>query len=74
MVDIFSFIGLMVVVIVGTPLPLASKIYYSQRNNRLRSAISHLYYMTSSDGLLDDLVSIRRRCECRLDLKRVLYS
>lgn len=38
----------------GTPLPLASKIYYSQRNNRLRSAISHLYYMTSTDGLLDD--------------------
>ncbi|XP_048136156.1 uncharacterized protein LOC115748457 isoform X4 [Rhodamnia argentea] len=39
----------------GTPLPLASKIYYSQRNNRLRSAISHLYYMTSTDGLLDEL-------------------
>ncbi|KAK3440999.1 hypothetical protein EUGRSUZ_B01264 [Eucalyptus grandis] len=39
----------------GTPSPLATKIYYSQRNNRLRSAISHLYYMTSTDGLLDDL-------------------
>ncbi|KAI3443162.1 uncharacterized protein J3R85_000056 [Psidium guajava] len=39
----------------GTPLPLASKIYYSQRNNRLRSAISHLYYTTSTNGLLDDL-------------------
>ncbi|XP_056161635.1 uncharacterized protein LOC130135855 isoform X1 [Syzygium oleosum] len=39
----------------GTPVPLASKIYYSQRSNRLRSAIGHLYYMTSTDGLLDDL-------------------
>lgn len=26
------------------PLPLATKIYYSQRNNRLRSALCHLYY------------------------------
>ncbi|KAK1430827.1 hypothetical protein QVD17_13864 [Tagetes erecta] len=28
--------------------PLATKIYYSQRNQRLRSAISHMYYRSSS--------------------------
>lgn len=26
------------------PFPLASKIYYSQRNNRLRSALGYLYW------------------------------
>ncbi|XP_022138026.1 uncharacterized protein LOC111009285 isoform X2 [Momordica charantia] len=28
----------------NVPLPLASKIYYSQRNNRLRSALGYLYW------------------------------
>ncbi|KAM7485133.1 hypothetical protein LguiA_001142 [Lonicera macranthoides] len=30
------------------PAPLATKIYYSQRNQRLRSALSHLYYEAST--------------------------
>ncbi|KAL3505790.1 hypothetical protein ACH5RR_031172 [Cinchona calisaya] len=29
------------------PAPVATKVYYSQRNRRLRSALSHLYYNTS---------------------------
>lgn len=31
----------------SVPAPLATKIYYSQRNQRLRSAISHMYYRSS---------------------------
>lgn len=30
------------------PVPLASKIYYSQRNNHFRSAVTHLYHVTST--------------------------
>ncbi|KAJ7955040.1 Sgf11 (Transcriptional regulation protein) protein [Quillaja saponaria] len=30
------------------PVPLATKIYYSQRNHRLRSALSHMYFQGSS--------------------------
>lgn len=32
------------------PAPLATKVYYSQRNNHLRAAIGHLYHMSSSDS------------------------
>ncbi|KAI3756072.1 hypothetical protein L1987_55885 [Smallanthus sonchifolius] len=32
----------------SVPAPLATKIFYSQRNQRLRSAISHMYYRSSS--------------------------
>ncbi|GAB4843553.1 hypothetical protein Ancab_013516 [Ancistrocladus abbreviatus] len=32
------------------PAPLATKVYYSQRNNRLRAAISHMYYNTPASG------------------------
>ncbi|KAC9988321.1 hypothetical protein E3N88_27244 [Mikania micrantha] len=31
----------------SVPAPLATKIFYSQRNQRLRSAISHMYYRSS---------------------------
>ncbi|XP_015573374.1 uncharacterized protein LOC8262383 isoform X1 [Ricinus communis] len=33
------------------PAPLATKIYYSQRNNRLRSAIASMYHSASAKGL-----------------------
>ncbi|XP_071730407.1 uncharacterized protein [Rutidosis leptorrhynchoides] len=36
------------------PAPLATKIYYSQRNQRLRSAIRNMYYRTSYKQQLDD--------------------
>ncbi|CAH1427651.1 unnamed protein product [Lactuca virosa] len=32
----------------GVPAPLATKIFYSQRNQRLRAAISHMFYTSSS--------------------------
>ncbi|KAM7278948.1 hypothetical protein ACFE04_006082 [Oxalis oulophora] len=31
----------------GFPMPLATKIYYSQRNNRLRSALNHMFSESS---------------------------
>ncbi|XP_068327226.1 uncharacterized protein [Pyrus communis] len=39
------------------PLPLATKVYYSQRRNRLRSDLSHLYYeaMASTEELCSDM-------------------
>ncbi|KAM1086748.1 hypothetical protein ACFX2B_012221 [Malus domestica] len=39
------------------PLPLATKVYYSQRGNRLRSDLSHLYHeaMASTEELCGDL-------------------
>ncbi|KAG6757066.1 hypothetical protein POTOM_037367 [Populus tomentosa] len=33
------------------PAPLATKVYYSQRNTRLRSAVAYLYHATSAEGL-----------------------
>jgi hypothetical protein len=33
------------------PAPLAAKVYYSQRNTRLRSAVAYLYHATSAEGL-----------------------
>ncbi|KAL4564827.1 hypothetical protein LXL04_028899 [Taraxacum kok-saghyz] len=43
----------------GVPAPLATKIFYSQRTQRLRSAISHMFYRSSSThldhGLLCDI-------------------
>eukprot|EP00261_Vitis_vinifera_P034488 XP_019075731.1 PREDICTED: uncharacterized protein LOC100855402 isoform X3 [Vitis vinifera] len=41
----------------GVPVPLATKMYYSQRNHRLRSAISHLYFAASNEGHCSDMVS-----------------
>ncbi|KAM1083498.1 hypothetical protein ACFX13_022312 [Malus domestica] len=39
------------------PLPLATKVYYSQRCNRLRSDLSHLYHeaMASTEELCSDM-------------------
>ncbi|XP_023758667.1 uncharacterized protein LOC111907106 isoform X2 [Lactuca sativa] len=34
----------------GVPAPLATKIFYSQRNQRLRAAISHMFYTSSSSS------------------------
>lgn len=39
------------------PLPLATKIYYSQRNNRHRSALTHLYCEAATKELCSDMVS-----------------
>ncbi|KAK9992369.1 hypothetical protein SO802_027354 [Lithocarpus litseifolius] len=39
------------------PVPLATKIYYSQRNNRLRSALNHLYCEASTKKLCSDMPS-----------------
>ncbi|KAE9594622.1 hypothetical protein Lalb_Chr18g0055751 [Lupinus albus] len=39
------------------PAPLATKIYYSQRNNRLRAAIRHLYFQELSEDMCNDAVS-----------------
>ncbi|KAM0029616.1 putative SAGA-associated factor 73 [Helianthus debilis subsp. tardiflorus] len=38
----------------NVPAPLATKIFYSQRNQRLRSAISHMYYRSSSSSTQHD--------------------
>ncbi|KAL5782382.1 hypothetical protein ACOSP7_007411 [Xanthoceras sorbifolium] len=38
------------------PVPLASKIYYSQRNNRLKSTFSHMYQEASIKELCNDVV------------------
>lgn len=34
----------------GGPAPLATKIFYSQRSQRLRSALSHMFYRSSSSS------------------------
>ncbi|KAK6254571.1 hypothetical protein SCA6_015876 [Theobroma cacao] len=39
------------------PVPLSTKIYYSQRNSRLRLALSHQYFVTSTKELCSDMVS-----------------
>ncbi|KAF7813692.1 uncharacterized protein G2W53_034668 [Senna tora] len=39
------------------PAPLATKMYYSQRNNRLRAALRHLYFQESSNELCIDVAS-----------------
>lgn len=39
------------------PAPLATKMYYSQRNNRLRAALRHLYFQESSSELCTDVTS-----------------
>ncbi|KAF8392536.1 hypothetical protein HHK36_022881 [Tetracentron sinense] len=36
------------------PLPLATKMYYCQRNHRLRSALNHLYYEASTKEQCSD--------------------
>jgi len=36
------------VIIADIPAPLAAKTYYSQRNNRLRAAISFMYHQKST--------------------------
>ncbi|CAI0466655.1 unnamed protein product [Linum tenue] len=37
------------------PAPLATKIYYSQRSNRLRSAVAYMYHVSSNQGVLSDM-------------------
>ncbi|CAN0855940.1 hypothetical protein LINGRAHAP2_LOCUS6375 [Linum grandiflorum] len=38
------------------PIPLATKIYYSQRSNhRLRSAVAQMYYASSNEGISCDM-------------------
>ncbi|KAK4283558.1 hypothetical protein QN277_000496 [Acacia crassicarpa] len=39
------------------PAPLATKMYYSQRNNRLRAALRHLYFQESSNESCTDSAS-----------------
>ncbi|XP_022740770.1 uncharacterized protein LOC111292580 isoform X3 [Durio zibethinus] len=39
------------------PIPLSSKIYYSQRSSRLRTALSHQYFVTSAKELCSDFIS-----------------
>ncbi|XP_022760487.1 uncharacterized protein LOC111306810 isoform X2 [Durio zibethinus] len=39
------------------PVPLSTKMYYSQRNSRLRLALSHQYFVTSTKELCSDMVS-----------------
>lgn len=39
------------------PAPLATKIYYSQRRNRLRASIRHLYFQNLCEELCTDVVS-----------------
>ncbi|XVF38631.1 hypothetical protein REPUB_Repub20aG0118900 [Reevesia pubescens] len=39
------------------PIPLSTKMYYSQRNNRLRLALSHQYFVTSTEELCTDMIS-----------------
>lgn len=43
----------------GAPVPLATKVYYSQRNHRFRSAISHLYFAASNEEHSSDLVRLK---------------
>ncbi|XP_059454337.1 uncharacterized protein LOC132184637 isoform X2 [Corylus avellana] len=43
--------------ITNIPVPLATKIYYSQRNNRHRSTLAHLYREASTKELCNDMVS-----------------
>ncbi|TKY72016.1 hypothetical protein E2542_SST00750 [Spatholobus suberectus] len=38
------------------PAPLATKIYYSQRTNRLRARIRHLYFQDLNEQLCTDVV------------------
>lgn len=46
---------LCVFVALDFPAPLATKIYYSQRTNRLRAAIRHLYFQDLSGELCTDV-------------------
>ncbi|XVE82048.1 hypothetical protein DITRI_Ditri15bG0115300 [Diplodiscus trichospermus] len=39
------------------PIPLSTKMYYSQRNSRLRLALSHQYFVTSTKELCGDMIS-----------------
>ncbi|GMP76773.1 hypothetical protein CsSME_00033309 [Camellia sinensis var. sinensis] len=39
------------------PAPLATKVFYSQRNHRLRSALTYLYYEASFEEHSGDLVN-----------------
>ncbi|XVF66290.1 hypothetical protein PTKIN_Ptkin10aG0023300 [Pterospermum kingtungense] len=39
------------------PVPLGSKVYYSQRSNRLRAALNHQYFVTPTKELCSDMVS-----------------
>ncbi|XP_062176227.1 uncharacterized protein LOC133881304 isoform X2 [Alnus glutinosa] len=43
--------------ITNIPVPLATKMYYSQRNNRHRSAVTHLYCEASTKEHCSDMVS-----------------
>lgn len=38
------------------PAPLATKVYYSQRNTHLRSAVAYLHHAASSEGLQNSMM------------------
>ncbi|XP_031247842.1 uncharacterized protein LOC116105573 [Pistacia vera] len=51
------------------PVPLATKIYYSQRNNRLKSALTHLYHEASSKEQGKDVVIPQAPCQSIVSLQ-----
>ncbi|KAJ0034647.1 hypothetical protein Pint_25028 [Pistacia integerrima] len=51
------------------PVPLATKIYYSQRNNRLKSALTHLYHEASSKEQGKDVVIPQAPCQSTVSLQ-----
>ncbi|XP_065863563.1 uncharacterized protein [Euphorbia lathyris] len=51
------------------PAPLATKAYYSQKTNRLRSAIGHMYTASSSKGLCNDVMSYQLSYESIFQLQ-----
>lgn len=44
-------------IIADIPVPLATKIYYSQRNTRLRLAVARMYHAASAKGINSNVVS-----------------
>ncbi|XWS08652.1 hypothetical protein CRYUN_Cryun40dG0019900 [Craigia yunnanensis] len=51
------------------PVPLSTKIYYSQRNNRLRLALNHQYFVTSTKELCSDMVSQQASTQTMMPLQ-----
>lgn len=49
--------NLCVLIEIDFPAPLATKMYYSQRNNRLRAALRDLYFQESSNELCIDVAT-----------------
>ncbi|KAJ4823069.1 hypothetical protein Tsubulata_009595 [Turnera subulata] len=51
------------------PVPLATKIYYSQRNNRFRSAVAHMYHVASVNGICPNMVTPEQSWETTMAMK-----